>query len=342
MQTGANTVSYGYDPDGIRIKTTENGSVTNYLADKKLQYAQVLEERDGTGSLIVSYIHGDDLISQKRSGAISYYLYDGQMSTRKLTNISEAITDSYVYDAFGILINRTGTTINDYLYTGEQYDPNVGFYYLRARYYNPSVGRFLTMDTVAGSIFEPKTLHKYLYAGNDPVNNIDPSGHQFTISMQITIVTVISVLSYYATYYGTGGNWKTAAIVALVIMSAGTAYVALPATIAAVNAGAAGGTATIAAQEGGIAPGWAKDFAVQIIRNIAQYSAAGGQGTNYWDDYIESLAATPRGRLVLRFLYEDLTTYISATKDWQLPPGMRNLLYALTTKILLRVNAWTR
>jgi RHS repeat-associated protein len=60
--------------------------------------------------------------------------------------------------------------------SGEQYDPDLGLYYLRARYYNPNTGRFLSRDPEDGDPFDPKTLHKYLYAGGDPVNAIDPTG----------------------------------------------------------------------------------------------------------------------------------------------------------------------
>ena len=98
------------------------------------------------------------------------------MSTRQLTDSNSLVTDTYTYDAFGLLLNRSGATENNYMYTGEQYDPNVGFYYLRARYYNQSNGRFLTMDTWAGSMFEPASLHKYLYCAGNPVGNWDPSG----------------------------------------------------------------------------------------------------------------------------------------------------------------------
>ena len=74
--------------------------------DKNRDYAQVLEEIDGNVQTQVSYIYGDDLISQKRSSLKSYFHYDGQLSTRQLTNNTEQITDTYTYDAFGILINR--------------------------------------------------------------------------------------------------------------------------------------------------------------------------------------------------------------------------------------------
>lgn len=70
----------------------------------------------------------------------------------------------------------TGTTPNNFLYSGAQYDGALSLYYLRARYYNPATGRFLTTDTYLGAILDPATLHRYVYARNNPVNRIDPSG----------------------------------------------------------------------------------------------------------------------------------------------------------------------
>jgi len=62
------------------------------------------------------------------------------------------------------------------LYRAEQYDSDLGLYYLRARYYNPLTGRFLSRDPEEGTPHIPATLHKYLYANGDPVNHIDPRG----------------------------------------------------------------------------------------------------------------------------------------------------------------------
>jgi RHS repeat-associated protein len=70
--------------------------------------------------------------------------------------------------------------LNNYLYRGEQYDLDLGLYYLRARYYNPLTGRFMSQDPKVGEIKEPQSLHKYLYAGGDPVNRIDPHGRADT------------------------------------------------------------------------------------------------------------------------------------------------------------------
>lgn len=70
----------------------------------------------------------------------------------------------------------SGTTPNEMLYRGEQYDSDLGLYYLRARYYNPLTGRFMSRDPENGHLLDPKSLHKYLYAHGDPVNGVDPAG----------------------------------------------------------------------------------------------------------------------------------------------------------------------
>jgi len=86
------------------------------------------------------------------------------------------ITDAYDFDAFGTLIHQTGSTSNVYLYSGEQFDPDLALYYQRARYLNAASGRFHTLDADEGFIFKPKSLHKYGYAEGNPVDGIDPTG----------------------------------------------------------------------------------------------------------------------------------------------------------------------
>ena len=76
----------------------------------------------------------------------SFYGYDGMGSARLLTDSTGTVTDTFDYDAWGNAVNTTGTTPNLYLYRGEQYDSDLGLYYLRARYFNPLTGRFLTKD----------------------------------------------------------------------------------------------------------------------------------------------------------------------------------------------------
>jgi RHS repeat-associated protein len=156
--------------------------VTYYVVDDRNPsgYAQVLEEITayaGTTNLTKVYAYGLDLISQEQPGAATnYYGHDGHGSVRYLTDTNGGITDTYTYDAYGNLIATSGSTANNYLYCGEQYDPQLKLYYNRARYLNPDTGRFLTMDTFAGNNEDPLSLHKYLYCKGNPVNGGDPSG----------------------------------------------------------------------------------------------------------------------------------------------------------------------
>ena len=109
---------------------------------------------------------------------MAFILGDGQRSVRALADEGGMVTDRYDYDAFGNLLARSGATPNTYLYAGEQFDPSLGLYNLRARYYDPRQGRFTARDPFAGRPDVPASLHPYAYAVNDPVNRRDPSGRQ--------------------------------------------------------------------------------------------------------------------------------------------------------------------
>ncbi|RDH83493.1 MAG: hypothetical protein DIZ77_16230, partial [endosymbiont of Seepiophila jonesi] len=185
---GGAVTDYVYDGDGIRVSRTDASGTTRYLVDGRNQtgVAQVIEELDGGGALQVSYTYGMDLLSQDRGGAISYYHADGLGSVRGLTNGAESLTDTYLYDAYGNEVAATGSTENSYRFVGEQYDPNIGFYYLRARYYDPTSGRFISMDPVAGDPQSPISLHRYLYANDNPVNYVDPTG-EFTLAEMMIV-----------------------------------------------------------------------------------------------------------------------------------------------------------
>jgi RHS repeat-associated protein len=87
------------------------------------------------------------------------------------------VTDTYDYDAFGNLIAVSGSTPNLYLFTGEQYDADLGLYHLRARYQYTRTGRFWTMDQFETFSNDPASLHRYTYCEMDPVNGLDPTGN---------------------------------------------------------------------------------------------------------------------------------------------------------------------
>ena len=124
-----------------------------------------------SGSVTRTYAYGVQRISEdqlvRSTWTPSFYGYDGHGNVRFLTNNAGTMTDSYTYDAFGLPIATSGATPNNYLYSGEQYDSALGAYYLRARYYNPATGRFLTMDPYPGNMVVPATLHKYAYTGDN-------------------------------------------------------------------------------------------------------------------------------------------------------------------------------
>jgi RHS repeat-associated protein len=104
----------------------------------------------------------------------TYYLYDGLGSTTRLADGAGAVTGAYSYDAFGAVRSHTGAS-TQWSFTGEQNDAN-GLEYLRARYYDPALGRFLTQDPWPGSVFSPQSLNPYAYVLNNPVNWLDPWG----------------------------------------------------------------------------------------------------------------------------------------------------------------------
>jgi RHS repeat-associated protein len=192
MNGGA--VSIIYDAFGNRVAKTANGVTTKYLVEDDVNptgYPQVLEEVVGTTAQR-TYTYGLQRISEYQtiggSWTASFYGYDGGGNVRKLTNSAGAVTDSYEYDAFGNSFTVNGSTPNNYLYRGEQFDPDLGLYYLRARYMNPLTGRFMSRDPEDGDFSDPKTLHKYLYTGGDPVNGWDPTGRDIAIGYaQLTL-----------------------------------------------------------------------------------------------------------------------------------------------------------
>ena len=192
QSSAAGDVTLLYDADGNRVSKTVGTVTTFYLVEtlNPSRYAQVMEERSAlTGDPTITYVYGLGLISQKRAGVIHFYGTDGLGSVRYLTDIDGAVTDAYTSDAFGIAIGTTGNTVNLYRYTGQQWDPDLGMYYLRARYYRPELGRFWTMDSYEGSQRDPLSLHKYLYCHGEPLDNIDPSGHGDMSSFMITMST---------------------------------------------------------------------------------------------------------------------------------------------------------
>ena len=183
--------TYEYDYLGNRTAKTSNGATTEYTTDLSSGYSHVLKAKTGTSA--VYYTRGFELISKQEGSSASYYLYDGGLSVRALTNESGAVTDTLIFDAFGNETAKTGSTDNSYGFQGEEKD-ETGLYYLRARYMDPATGTFTSMDTYGGSLTDPMSLHKYLFANSNPVMYSDPSGHM-SKAESVAVITVMSVLA---------------------------------------------------------------------------------------------------------------------------------------------------
>jgi len=188
-------VTIVYDGDGNRVSETAGGVTTKFLMDDKnpTGLPQVFDEMI-PGSVNRTYAYGLQRTSQNQlvgsTWTPNFYGYDGHGNVRFLTNTPNTVTDSYDYDAFGIPIRTSGTTANQFLYSGERNDNSIGLYDLRARYYNQATGRFWSMDPYPGKLRRPSALHKYAYTANNPVNYIDPTGRVFeTTALWFKITT---------------------------------------------------------------------------------------------------------------------------------------------------------
>jgi RHS repeat-associated protein len=185
----------------VRVSQTApcTGTLTSYLVDENTAYARVLAE--STGSTVTSYDYGADLARMDLSGGTCYYyIYDGLGSTRQLVDASGTVQQGYNYDAYGqpaATNTASGTVHTNFLFNGQQYDPLTKLYYLRARYYNPFHGRFLSQDPSGspsgllahvrdcgrrgagpgrGDTGPLDAVRAYLYCSADPVNHCDPTG----------------------------------------------------------------------------------------------------------------------------------------------------------------------
>ncbi|GBF74333.1 hypothetical protein PA598K_02671 [Paenibacillus sp. 598K] len=171
-----NTTNFEYGPDGLRYKKTNGSNVTQYRYNTN---KEVIAEVNANNQAIAHYVRGDRLLVKKEVATSKdyYYLYNGHGDVIQIIDTSGSIVNKYRYDEWGNVLQRDEGIENSFLYAGQQYDKETGLYYLRARYYDPAVGRFLNEDTYEGQITNPLSMNLYTYVENNPINWIDPSGH---------------------------------------------------------------------------------------------------------------------------------------------------------------------
>ncbi len=229
------SIVISYDGDGNRMSKKVGTTTAYYLVDDRNPsgYAQVVEEwtaSSGTTNLARVYNYGMALISQRAPGvSTNYFVGDGHGSTRLLVDIGGNIVNTFTYDAYGTLIASNSSPQTAYLYCGEQFDADLGFYYLRARYMNPGSGRFWTMDSYGGDTQDPISLHKYLYCPVNTVNGYDPSGHaEDSISLG-TVMTCGAIIGATSAYYANIAQGRAQTALSII---QGAAYGALLAPLA--------------------------------------------------------------------------------------------------------------
>jgi RHS repeat-associated protein len=194
-------VAYVYDGDGLRVQKTSNGITTNYLWDRNnlTGYPQVSEELQ-SGNVVRRYVYGPKgpLYMVQLVGSTwvtSYFGEDATGSVRFLMNDSGQITDQYTRDAFGNLLSSSGAgTSNNIGFDGEFADSDTGLIYLRARWYDPTMGRFLSMDSYEGDQQNPLTLNKYEGFNENPINDFDPTGKAGQSANTIQCYTTLPLL----------------------------------------------------------------------------------------------------------------------------------------------------
>jgi RHS repeat-associated protein len=177
VTVGGDTYGYKYDGLGNRIAKIVNGAETKYVVDPKGRLSRVLAEATSTGSVTAYYVYGRGLISKiTHTNQAYHYHYDGIGSTIAITDSLGTVVNKYAYDAFGKVISQTETIPNPFKYVGRYgvMDDGNGLLYMRARYYDAEIGRFINKDPI-GLL---SGVNMYTYTNNCPVNYVDPLGLQ--------------------------------------------------------------------------------------------------------------------------------------------------------------------
>ena len=172
----AGGISYEYDAENNRISQTENDVKTSYVVDSSsnaLTRILVMTKGDDT----TYFVYGTGLIAQEKGDEYLTYHFNNIGNTQAVTNEIGEIVESFDYGPYGELLSDNTCGIM-FLYSGEygvSTDDN-GLYYMRARYYNPEIKRFINQDVVIGSITDSPTLNRYAYVNGNPISLNDPFG----------------------------------------------------------------------------------------------------------------------------------------------------------------------
>jgi len=157
---------------------------TSFAPDVNTPLPAVLESH---GFATTRYLYGLDLLAERSGTEWLYYHADGLGSTRSLTDGLGDVAGAYLYAPFGNQLYANGPAV-DFRFTGEQADDPTGLYFLRARYYDPTTGRFTQRDPSMGMLAMPQTLNPYSYGINNPVKYVDPTGYWVETVLDIAFI----------------------------------------------------------------------------------------------------------------------------------------------------------
>jgi RHS repeat-associated protein len=176
-----------------------NGTATEYMQDVAADLPVVLQETTGADGNV--YIYGNDLTTRfDASGNPAYYHHDALGSVRAMSNNGGQRTDAYQYATFGGVREHSGSATQPFQFTGEPTDPSTSLIYLRARYYDPQLGRFISPDFFPGFATDPQSANPYPYTQNNPIIYTDPEGEA------VVTLLALGVLAYGG--YKTVDAWK--------------------------------------------------------------------------------------------------------------------------------------
>ena len=173
---GTTPCQYSHDGVGNRLEAILDGVTTRYIYDVS---GNLLAEADEHNTIIRYYIHGLGLLAMVTlSNDLYCYHFNVIGNTIATTDQSQQIVNKYAYFPFGIITNAVGAVPQPFKYVGQHgvmTEPN-GLQYMRARYYDSEIGRFLNKDLILGEDTDPRSLHRYVYVMNRPVGMVDVSG----------------------------------------------------------------------------------------------------------------------------------------------------------------------
>lgn len=179
VQQGASILArYQYDAEGRLLKKIGEEGIRQYVYDQTSRLA----EYDEAGNAVARFHYGSDrLISMWQQGeGTRFYHLDGLRSVIALTDTTGAVTANLRLDTWGNFRfpdQDLATSANRFAFTGHVWEPETGLYYAKARFLDPKLGRFISQDSFLGELDDPPSLHRYMYAADNPARFVDPSGH---------------------------------------------------------------------------------------------------------------------------------------------------------------------